>query len=160
VRPQPCLLKEPTRRPLTNQEFGDKLRYIDNINTRNLLTLYLGDDAYQRHDDSDSEWRYNTNIALCEELAGLLNGMNRRQIDYQAAQRMVMNEDQENAILVGFNVLLLHPESFEPSKLHLWERAEVLGLSAEADAGNVWAQWLKGQFSIDVKDYDLARYYF
>jgi len=176
-----CLLNKPTRCPVTNQDFGEKLQYIDSFIARKLLTLYLGDDAYQRYDDSDFERQYealfaepssgndtnNLTTSIYEEVAGLLYGLNQSQIDYEAAQQLTMNGNQEDAVVVGFKALLLHPESFDTGKLNtdedeslcIWTIAEDLGLSAEVVSGNVWAQWLKGKFCFNVMDYDSARHH-
>ena len=53
-RKQLCrwLLVDPSRCPLTNKDYGEKLQYIDNIGIRQILTMYLGDEAYQKYDDS------------------------------------------------------------------------------------------------------------
>jgi len=58
-----CLLNKPTRCPVTNQDFGKKLQYIDSFMTRRLLALYLGDDAYQRYNDSNFEHQYDALFA-------------------------------------------------------------------------------------------------
>jgi TPR repeat protein len=47
------LEKCPTRCPLTNQVYDEKLWFNDNITARKLLTMYKGDAAYQPFDDSD-----------------------------------------------------------------------------------------------------------
>jgi len=137
-----------------------------------LLTLFLGDNAYQSYDDSDFQSQYDalcaeSNLAMYEVLAKLLYGMNRSQIDYETAQGLVTSGSQEDAVLVGFKALLLHPESFDTSKLDTDQdeslrtraKAEDLGLSAVADAGIAWAQWLKGESSFIVEDWDSSWHY-
>ena len=48
----------------------------------------------------------------------LLFGMNRRQVDLEGAQEMVMNHAiQQDAVTAGFQALLLHPELIQSSKL-------------------------------------------
>jgi len=54
----PCLLRKPTRCPVSGQDFGKKLQYIDCVKTLQFLTLYLGENAFQRHDDSDFQRQY------------------------------------------------------------------------------------------------------
>jgi len=44
--------------PLTNTDYGVKLHYADCISIRKLLTMYLGDGAYQRFDDSNFRKEY------------------------------------------------------------------------------------------------------
>ena len=88
-----------------------------------------------------------------DEVAALLFGMNRRRIDWVAAQELVNDTSHEDAVLTGFKALLLHPKSFQSSKLHkneveslrFWRQAEELGLSAECNAGNKWAQYCEGE---------------
>jgi hypothetical protein len=43
-----CLFKNNTRCPLTYNDYGKKLQYIDNVGIRQFLAMYLGDDAYQK----------------------------------------------------------------------------------------------------------------
>ena len=53
-----CLVKNPTKCPLTNTDYGEKLHYADCISIRKLLTMYMGDGAYQRFDDSSFRKEY------------------------------------------------------------------------------------------------------
>jgi hypothetical protein len=46
------LLKKPTKCPLTNTDYGEKLHYADCISIRKLLTMFMGEKGYQRFDDS------------------------------------------------------------------------------------------------------------
>jgi tetratricopeptide (TPR) repeat protein len=87
-----------------------------------------------------------------ETIASLLSGMNQRQIDWVAAQTMVTNLREGNAVVVAFKALLLHPGVFQSALVYknehesilAWARAEELGLSLEAAAGNAFALWLEG----------------
>jgi hypothetical protein len=53
-----CHIKNPTKCPLTNTDYGEKLHYADCISIRKLLTMYMGDGAYQRFDDSSFRKEY------------------------------------------------------------------------------------------------------
>ena len=53
-----CLLQNPTRCPLTGTEYGEKLHYAECTSIRKLLTLYMGDEAYQKYDDSSFRKEY------------------------------------------------------------------------------------------------------
>lgn len=55
------LLGNPTICPL-GVDYGEKLQYSDNVNIRQLLTLYLGDDAYQKYDDSSFKRQYSARL--------------------------------------------------------------------------------------------------
>jgi hypothetical protein len=44
---------ETHRCPWTSQPLGTNMTYLDDINTRDTLTHYLGEEAYQRYDDSE-----------------------------------------------------------------------------------------------------------
>jgi TPR repeat protein len=87
-----------------------------------------------------------------ETIASLLSGMNQRQIDWVAAQTMVTNLREGNAVVVAFKALLLHPGVFQSALVYknehesilAWARAEELGLSLAAAAGNAFALWLEG----------------
>ena len=57
------LLKNPTRCPLTNKDYGEKLKYIDNVGIRQFLVMYLGGDAYQKYDDSSFREEF-SNVAI------------------------------------------------------------------------------------------------
>jgi hypothetical protein len=163
------LLRNPTPRcPWTNQPLDRDITYVENRGIRDTLTLYLGEEAYVRYDDSDFKLQYQAlwNEPTYREIAALLYGMNYKQIDWVEAQEKVSNVNQEDSITVGFKSLLLHPEVFPNSRLQKnkddsgreWERAVQLGLSILADAGNPWAQWLKG-IHLDVveQDHDAAK---
>jgi len=153
-----ALLHFPTLCPLTGQSFPGKLQYIDCLPTRQILTLFVGNEAYQKYDDSCFRRRYSAvtsnskDYDTYEELEALLFGMNRRQIDLVSAQEMVTNTNQDDAVVVGFKAVLLYPATFCYGELHTdkdealraWKRADELGLSADADAGNIWALWLRG----------------
>jgi hypothetical protein len=163
------LLRNPEPRcPWTNQPLDRDKTYVENREIRATLTLYLGEEAYVRYDDSTFKLQYQAlwNEPTYREIAALLYGMNYKQIDWVEAQKMVSNVNQEDSITVGFKSLLLHPEVFPNNRLQKneddsgreWERAEQLGLEILADAGNPWAQWLKGiHLDIVEQDYDGAR---
>lgn len=61
------LLEDPTRCPVTNRCFTEKLEYDDNLTARQLLMLYLGDDAYQPYDDAIFKRQY---TAMWKKIAG------------------------------------------------------------------------------------------
>jgi tetratricopeptide (TPR) repeat protein len=162
------LLINPTRCPFTNVDYGVKLQYGDNIRIRQLLTLYYGDQAYQRYDDATFYIRYEAmwNEDVYENISAYLYGMNSKWIDWTSLQRTLMIDYQEDAVAVGFKSLLLHPDFFvsarlrknENEALREWERAAQLGLSVLVDAGNPWAQWLKGMYDdIIEEDTEAAR---
>lgn len=87
-------------------------------------------------------------------IASLLSGMNRRHIDWGTAQRLVVMDGSttRDPVLMALKALLLHPGVFQSDDLEkdeeesilAWNLAEELGLSAQANAGNPWAQWLQG----------------
>lgn len=85
-------------------------------------------------------------MSTYDTIASFLSGMNQRQIDWVAAHTMVTNLGEDDAIVVAFKALLLHPRMFpsfllrkneSESKL-AWKRAE------EAAKENPWAMWLEG----------------
>jgi hypothetical protein len=158
------LLRNPTPRcPWTNQPLERHMAYTENLDVRDILIRYLGQEAYQRHDDTNFKVQYAAlwNTPTYRQITALLYGMNSNHIDWKAAQQMATNENQEDAIVVGFKALLLHPELFSSSRLRKdegdsrreWERAAILGLSILIDAGNPWAQWLKG-LHLDILERD------
>ncbi len=161
------LRNETPRCPWTNQPLEKQMAYIENRDTRDILTLYLGVEAYQRFDDSMFKVQYASlwNVPTYREIAALLYGMNSKHIDWRAAQEMVAKED-EDAVIAGIKALLLFPDfrkernlrKNESGALKEWERAEKLGLSALVDVGNPWAQWIKALL-VDIieKDYVLAK---
>jgi hypothetical protein len=163
------LLHNPTPRcPWTNQPLERHISFGKNIDIRKMLMENLGDEAFQEYDDFTFKLQYQAlwNEPTYREIAALLYGMNYRQIDWVEAQEIVSNVNQDDAITVDFKSLLLHPEVFPNSQLRKneddsgreWERAEQLGLEILADAGNPWAQWLKGiHLDIVEQDYDAAR---
>ena len=53
-----CLLQNPTRCPLTGTEYGVKLDYAECTSIRKFLTLYMGDEAYQKYNDSSFRKEY------------------------------------------------------------------------------------------------------
>jgi hypothetical protein len=144
------------------------MAYVENRDTREILIRYFGEEAYHRFDDSAFKLQYRVlwNVPVYREIASLLYGMNWKQIDWVAAQEMVSNANQDDAIVVGFKSFLLHPEVFVSSRLQKdnnesqreWERVESLGLATLLDVGNAWAQWLKG-FRSDIveQDFDSAK---
>jgi TPR repeat protein len=171
------LLQYPDLCPNTGQHFDQKLNYISNYVAREDLTYYVGDDAYQPYDDSifkrqyEALWRERMNVSTSpiDELAALLFGMNRMQVDWVAAQDLVDDTTHEDAIMAGFKALLLHPKAFQNSKLRKNEaesvrflrRAEELGLSAECIAGNRYAQYVTGRYCDAVlQDYARARHFY
>jgi TPR repeat protein len=171
------LLQYPDFCPKTGQHFDEKLSYINNSDAREDLTYYLGDDAYQPYDDSmfkrqyEALWRerMNASTSPIDKLAALLFGMNHSRVDWEAAQDLVNDTTHENAVLTGFKALLLHPKAFQSNKLRkneaeslrFWRRAEELGLSAESNANNKWAQCVKGMYHFYVsQDYAKARHFY
>jgi TPR repeat protein len=87
--------------------------------------------------------------------------MNRRPIDWVAAQEMAMNGTcRDDSIMSGFTALLLHPDIFPDSRLQkdrreakrAWLKVD-LALSALIEGGNPWAQWINGVF-LDIADHD------
>ena len=95
------------------------MSYVENRDTRDTLIHYLGEEAYQRYDDTAFKLQYHAlwNAPMYQEIAALLYGMNWKQIDWYAAQEMVMSADNEDAIIVGFRSLLLQPDVFVSSRL-------------------------------------------
>lgn len=102
-------------------------------------------------------------------IASYLSGMNRRKINWVAAQNFLMNQRETDAVLVAFKALLFHPGVFQSNELRkdeneslrAWTRAEQLGLSVQVFSGNPWAQWLKGMFMGLVEhDIEAAKYLF
>lgn len=156
------LLINPTRCPFTNVDYGVKLQYGDNIRIRQLLTLYYGEDAFQRYDDATFKLRYDAlwNEEVYQNVAAFLYGMNKEKIQWTALQQTLMNDYQEDSIIIGFKALLLHPGFFISSQLQKdenkalreWRRAEELGLTVLIDSGNPWAHWLRGMFMDIVED--------
>jgi hypothetical protein len=59
-RTQLCkwLLINPTRCPATGVDFEEKLKYKDNDTVRKILVMYLGDEAYQKYNDSRFRNKY------------------------------------------------------------------------------------------------------
>lgn len=170
------LLRDRDLCPSTGKRFGEKIEYRDNLQIRQLLTLHMGQSAYQRYNDSEFRRRYaelwnDTEFVSYKTVASLLYGMNERQIDWVSAQRMAMNADKGDAIIAGFRSLLLHPAVFPCSRKQTgtkdeknqnllknekeaqleWENAEDLGLSASSDSGNPWSQWLAGTYEFLVE---------
>eukprot|EP00544_Gedaniella_sp_CCMP2646_P012521 CAMPEP_0202482206 /NCGR_PEP_ID=MMETSP1361-20130828/1645_1 /ASSEMBLY_ACC=CAM_ASM_000849 /TAXON_ID=210615 /ORGANISM="Staurosira complex sp., Strain CCMP2646" /LENGTH=384 /DNA_ID=CAMNT_0049110001 /DNA_START=80 /DNA_END=1234 /DNA_ORIENTATION=- len=156
------LLINPTRCPFTNVDYAVKLQYGDNIKIRQLLTLYYGDQAYQRYDDTTFYIRYEAmwNEDVYENISAYLYGMNSKWIDWTSLQRTLMIDYQEDPVAVGFKSLLLHPDFFvsarlrknENEALREWERAQQLGLTVLVDAGNPWAQWLQGMHNDIIEE--------
>lgn len=108
-------------------------------------------------------------LSTYETIASLLSGMNRRQIDWVAAQTMATTQSDFDAVRLAFKALLLHPGVFQSSLLHkdesesilAWKRAEELGLSSEAASGNPFALWLQGMLvGLFHQDVDTAMYLF
>jgi tetratricopeptide (TPR) repeat protein len=171
------LLQYPNLCPKTGQHFDKKLNYIDNYDAREDLTYYLGDDSYQSYDDSifkrqyEALWSERVNVITTpiDDLAALLFGMNRRRVDWVAAQDLVNDTIYDDAVMTGFKALLLHPKAYKSSKLtknedeslRFWRRAEELRFSAECDGGNRWAQYLNGRYWNQVsQDYAKARHFY
>lgn len=172
------LLQYPTLWPKTGQHFDQKLSYINNYDTREDLTYYLGDDAYQPYDilffkrRYEAFWREQTNASTSpslDEVAALLFCMNRRQVDWVAAQGLVNNACHDDVVLTGFKALVFHPIAFQSSKLRkneteslrFWRYAEVLGLFPESNVNNKWAQCLKGEYHVYAsQDYASARHFY
>jgi hypothetical protein len=156
------LLINPTRCPFTNVDYGVKLQYGDNIKIRQLLTLYYGDQAYQRYDDATFYIRYEAmwNEDMYENISAYLYGMNSEWLDWTSLQRTLMIDYQEDPVAMGFKSLLLHPNFVisarirknENEDLREWERAEQLDLTVLVDAGNPWAQWLQGMHKDIIED--------
>jgi TPR repeat protein len=163
------LLRNPIPRcPWTNKPLEQHMTYVENRDTRETLIQHLGEEAYEKYDDSAFQFQYQAlwNAPLYREITAFLYGMNLKQIDWVKAQEMATNENQNDAIFVGFKSLLLHPEIFPNSRLRKdedcsrreWERAETLGLTVLADARNQWAQWIKGMhLDIVEQEYDAAK---
>lgn len=51
-------LINPTRCPATGVDFGEKLKYRDNVTVRKILAMYMGDEAYQKYNDSRFRNKY------------------------------------------------------------------------------------------------------
>ena len=162
------LLKNPSKDPSTDKDHGDKLQYAENYSARQVLTLYLGDEAFQKYNDSVFKLQYKSlwNVQVYESIAALLYGMNSKQIDWAAAQETALSADGEDSVIKGFIALFLHPDIFPSSRLEKneskalceWAKAEDIGLSDLVSAGNAWAQWVKGMFLDMVEDkYDSAK---
>jgi ankyrin repeat protein/TPR repeat protein len=164
------LLRNQTPRcPWTNVPLERQMPYTENRDTCDTLTWYLGAEAYERYDDSVFKLQYQAlwNAPAYEEIAALLYGMNFKQIDWTKAQERATEETNQNdAIIIGFKALLLHPGVFSSSRVHKdedssrreWEQAETLGLTVLAGTGNMWAQWIKGMYLHAVlQDYDTAK---
>jgi TPR repeat protein len=110
-----------------------------------------------------------TGPVVYDELAALFFGMNHRRVDWVAAQDLVNDTTHEDAVMTGFKALLLHPKAIQSSKLRkneaesirFWRRTEELGLSAECNAGNKWAQYVNGSYCHEVlQDYAKARHFY
>jgi hypothetical protein len=95
-------------------------------------------------------------------------GMNIEKINWKMAQREIEAEDQDDPVILGFKALLLHPSVFPSTLLQknevefhtVWSEAEKVGLTEEADSGNVFAQWLRGMYAdIFEHNYDKAKRY-
>jgi hypothetical protein len=143
------LLQYPTLWPKTGQHFDQKLSYINNYDTREDLTYYLGDDAYQPYDilffkrRYEAFWREQTNASTSpslDEVAALLFCMNRRQVDWVAAQGLVNNACHDDVVLTGFKALVFHPIAFQaancarmkPSHYGFGDMPRCLGFSPKA----------------------------
>lgn len=71
---------------------------------------------------------------------------------------MANGTNQDDAIIIAYRALLLHPRVFKSDKLiknemealSMWNRAERLGLSDQDAAGLIWAQVVKGLFNCTV----------
>jgi len=101
-------------------------------------------------------------------LVALMFGMNIEKINWKMAQREIEAEDQDDPVILGFKALLLHPSVFPSTLLQknevefhtVWSEAEKVGLTEEADSGNVFAQWLRGMYAdIFEHNYDKAKRY-
>ncbi len=164
------IVDNPTRHPITKVDFGIRLQYQDNIYVRALLIQYRGQGEYQRYDDSylvsddtATSTVPSTCIASLYELniVALLFGMGRKKINWKMAQREIEAEDQNNPVILGLKALLLHPNVFPSTTLQkneaechtVWSQAEELGLTEQANDGNVFAQWLKGTYA-DIVGHD------
>jgi TPR repeat protein len=156
--------------PWTNVPLERHIPYTENRDTReDILIRYLGQEAYQKYDDSAFQLQYQAlwNAPVYREIAALLYGMNYKQIDWTKAQEIASEETNQNdAIINGLKALLLHPKVFLSSQLHKdeaasrqeWEKADNLGLAILSDARNPWAQWLKGTHVHSVlQEYDAAK---
>jgi TPR repeat protein len=162
------LLKNPSTDPSTKEDCGDKLQYAENYSARQVLTLYLGDAAFRKYDDSVFKLQYKSlwNVQVYESIVAFLYGMNKKHIDWAAAQETAQNADGDDTVILGFRALFLHPDVFPSSRLEKdknkaqseWRKAEDNGISALVDAGNAWAQWLQGIYlDIVEEEYDSAK---
>lgn len=162
------LLKNPSTDPSTKEDCGDKLQYAENYSARQVLTLYLGDAAFRKYDDSVFKLQYKSlwNVQVYESIVAFLYGMNKKHIDWAAAQETAQNADGDDTVILGFRALFLHPDVFPSSRLEKdknkaqreWRKAEDNGISALVDAGNAWAQWLQGMYlDIVEEEYDSAK---
>ena len=113
------LLKNPSTDPSTKEDCGDKLQYAENYSARQVLTLYLGDAAFRKYDDSVFKLQYKSlwNVQVYEGIAAFLYGMNKKHIDWAAAQETAQNADGDDTVILGFRALFLHPDVFPSSRL-------------------------------------------
>jgi hypothetical protein len=110
-----------------------------------------------------------TDFAAYEKVPALLRGMkSRTYIGRRHSEWCRIQASRQDAILAGFKSLLLHPDFYKDGQLHkhesdalrAWIKAQDLGLLAQVEAGNAWAQLLKGMFRhAKDKDYASAKEY-
>jgi TPR repeat protein len=140
------------------------MTYVENRDTRETLIQYQGEEAYQRFDDSTFKLHYLAlwNIPVYNNIGASLYGMHQQYIDWDKARQMVANADQHDPIVIAFKSMLLHPTIFPSNRLQKdqddsrreWDRAEHRGLTVLAEAGNPWAQWIKGMH-LEIVECDL-----
>jgi TPR repeat protein len=167
------LLTDPTLCPASNQRFTDKLEYVDNLIARKLLVEVFGDRAYQRHDDSDFEKRYDAVYRNQRHIKDKKNAdaQNRLGLRYFLGDGVAQDYEQarlcyERAVELGspqanFNLGNLYclgygvPQDYDQARL-CYERAAELGCpDANCNLGTFYCHG-KGVAS----DYTKARFYY
>lgn len=144
------LRDNPNVEPSTGKHYSEPLKYTDSDVHRYLLMTNYGASALVPYDDTD--FLKNHNDSSYQKLEALLYGMNRRQIDLIDALALT-EQHPEDVIMISYNVLLLHPDTFRHPKLdkrkedalQALARAKKRGLHKRAESGDALAQYVMGK---------------
>ena len=163
------LLKNPTICPATNVDFGEKLQYGDNVSVRKLLLLCMGDEAYQKYNDSSFRKEYEDTLvvgsSLVEPDSSTLYNFGKKyiqeELNYERASHYFALAAAQGHVNAQYNLGVLYQEGkgverdFEKAR-HYHELA-----ANQGDAGaqyNLGIFYKKG-YGVE-QDYDKAKYYY